>query len=209
MRKDCDVSNQTTLSGKQLESWTNLVTKGILNSISGLSDMLGQVVIVTSLNARTMPIKDTADLFGGPEAPTAAVYLSILGVAQGHMVLVYQPKTAFEFIDMLLGEPPGTTHELGPMEESALAEMGNLVGSFFLNAMADATSLDLRVSPPVVMMDMAGAILDPILAEALMEADDALVVDTTFGTKDRQINGSFLVLPSPELQSVLLGRWTE
>ena len=75
--------------------------------------------------------------------------------------------------------------------------------------MADATSLDLRVSPPVVMMDMAGAILDPILAEALMEADDALVVDTTFGTKDRQINGSFLVLPSPELQSVLLGRWTE
>ena len=92
------------------------------------------------------------------------------------------------------------------MEESVLAEMGNIVGSFFLNAMADSTSLELRVSPPAVMMDMAGAILDPILAEALMEADEALVVETTFGTKDRQINGSFLVLPSPEFLKQLSAR---
>ena len=133
---------------------------------------------------------------------------SISGAASGHMVVIYHPKTAFELIDMLLEEPQGTTCELGEMEQSVLGEMGNVFGSFFLNALADATDLDLRISPPTVMMDMAGAILDAVLAEIMLEMDEALVLETVFGTSDRQINGSFLCLPSTGLQSALAERWS-
>ena len=52
---------------------------------------------------------------------------------------------------------------------------------------ADSTGLILLPSPPAVIMDMAGAILDVALSDIIIESDYALVVETSFGTEDRQI----------------------
>ena len=202
-------SQKTVLDEAAIQTWTEIVTTGVTNAINGLGEMMGQEIVLTSMNARQIKVKDAADLVGGPEVTAAAIYLSISGPAAGHMIVIYQPKTAFDLIDMLMDEPQGTTHELGEMEQSVLGEMGNISGSFFLNALGDATNLDLRISPPTVMMDMAGAILDAVLAEIMLETDEALVLETVFGTEDRQINGSFLCLPSIGLQSALTERWGE
>lgn len=191
------------------DPWTNLVGSGVINAISGMSEMVGQDIKITSFNAKTIKIKDAASLVGGPEAETAAVYLSGTGPAVGHMVLMYSPQTAFDLIDMLMGEPKGVTTSLGEFEASALAEVGNIVGSFFLNALSDATGLDLRVSTPSVLMDMAGSVLDAILAEIMTETDEALVVEAVFGTSSREISGTFLSIPTLELQDALLSNWRQ
>lgn len=196
------------LNEADLKAWTELVSKGVRNALNGLSDMVGKEIEISNLEARYIAIKDVAYLVGGPEQRTAAIYLSVSGAAEGHMIVIYRADTAFELIDLLLGQDPGTTDALGEMEISALGEMGNIVGSFFLNALADATGLKLRVSPPSVMMDMAGAILDAVLAEIMLDADEALVMQTSFGTEDTQINGTFLCLPSPSLQTALLDHWS-
>ncbi|MCH7745482.1 MAG: chemotaxis protein CheC [Chloroflexi bacterium] len=200
-------NSKQVLDETKMEAWAELVRIGMTNSISGLSQMVGQEITITSLESRVIQIKDISEMFGGPEAQAAAIYLSISGVASGHMIIIYSPQTAFDLIDMLLDEPPGTTTELGEMEESVLGEMGNIVGSFFLNAMSDTTSVDLRISTPSVMLDMVGAVLDSITAEIMIEADEALVMETTFGTKDMQINGVFLAMPSLDLQNALLENW--
>ena len=118
--------------------------------------------------------------------------------------MVFRPQTALGLADLLMGEEVGTTQSLDEMEESALAELGNITGSFFLNALADSTGLVLLPSPPAVIMDMAGAILDVALADIVLESDYALVVETSFGTEDHQISGSFLVMPSPDLMRALI-----
>ena len=79
------------------------------------------------------------------------------------------------------------------MERSDVGEMGTLTASFFLNALADATNLTLTPSPPAVMIDMAGAIMDIALSKIMQEQDDVLAVKTTFSTDNRQMNGTFLV----------------
>ena len=198
------MSSNPILTETDFQAWAKLVGTGMVNAITGLSQMVETEIKVASLTAKQIMVKDTPQLLGGPEAPTAAVYLGVSGSANGHMVVVYQPQIAFDLIDMLVGNPAGTTDSLGEMEQSALGEVGNVMGSLFLNTLADATGADLRISPPAVMMDMAGAILDAALAEVLMDGEEALVVETSFGTEDRQIDGNFLVLPSPELQRVLI-----
>ena len=90
------------------------------------------------------------------------------------------------------------------MEASALQEMGNVTGSFFMNAVADNTGLRLMPSPPTVMMDMAGAILDAALAEVMTDREELFVMETVFSTKDREIRGMLLVLPTAEFMDIMI-----
>ena len=188
------------------EAWKAVITKAMANAITGLSGMLGQPIKVTSLGSRRIPVGEMPDLVGGREAMTAGVYIGVENgpSGSGHMIIVYPPRTAYDLIDMLMDNPPGSTQELAEMEQSVLGEVGNVMGSQFLNTLSNYTGLDLRVTPPAVMMDMAGSILDAALAEMMTDGDDALVMDTTFGTEDRQINGKFLVMPSLILQGSLI-----
>ena len=116
------------------------------------------------------------------------------------MVVVYQPEVAFGLVDLLLDQPPGTTKELTDMENSTLGEVGNIMGSFFLNYLSDTTGHRLKPSPPAVMMDMAGAVLDATLANILAVSDETYIVDTVFGTNDRQVSGTFMIIPDHNME---------
>ncbi len=184
--------------------WTWMVSKGISNSLSGLSEMVGQELKVTSLDLKRYPAKDCAMLLGGPENLVVGIYLTIDGDATGHLMLIHDPKIAFQLIDLQLDLPPGSTHELEEMGRSVLGEMGNITGSFFLNALADASGLNLMPSPPAVMIDMAGAILGIALTKIMQEQDDVLVIRATFGADSQQFDGTFMVLPTSDFMKVIL-----
>lgn len=187
-----------------LATWSELIGRATTNAMDGLSQMIGQEIEVTSFALRRIPVARIADLMGGPDVVSVGIYLTASGSADGHIMLMYEPKIATAFVDLLMGQPPQTTQSLGEMERSALGEMGNVIGSFFLNALADSTGLQLRPSPPVVMMDMAGALLDVVAADILLTRDDAFVAETTFHAPDREISGLFFVVPSEGLLNALL-----
>ena len=174
--------------------------EGVNNAIAGLSQMAGRDIKVVDMNIMKVPVKDIPDLFGGHEAIIIAIYLEIFGKANGHMIVVYKPEVAYGLVDLLLDQPAGTTKELNDMELSTLGEVGNIMGSFFLNYVADITGQRLKPSPPAVMMDMAGAVLDATLANILAYSNETYVVDTVFGTNDRQVSGTFVIIPDPSLE---------
>ena len=173
---------------------------GICNAVAGLAQMSGQEITVTSITFKKIPVKDIPDLFGGGEALIIAVYLEISGNTNGHMMVAYQPSVAFDLIDLLLGQPSGSTTGLSEMEQSTLGEVGNIMGSYFLNHISDATGCSFQPSPPAVIMDMAGAILDAALAGIMAYSDYTYIIETTFGTNDRQVSGTFLVVPDTEME---------
>jgi chemotaxis protein CheC len=175
---------------------TEVLGGGVNNAVRGLSQMIGRDISVTNITLREVPVKNIPDLFGGPEALIVGVYLAISGYSEGHMMVIYTPETAFDLIDLLLGQSAGSTQELTEIEQSVLGEVGNIMGSFFLNHLADATGNRFMPSPPAVMMDMAGAILENIMANILITSDKTYIIETVFGTCDRQVTGTFLVAPA-------------
>ncbi len=187
---------EAVLTATQASTWGELVEGAFINSIRGLSEMVGQEIEASHLQTRSIPVDEVAGLLGEPESPSVGIYLSISGEATGHIVLIYAPETAYGLVEMLLGNPPGTIATLDEMEQSALGELGNVMGSFFLNHLANAAGYILHPSPPAIIMDMASAILEIALADIVVEADRVLAVDAVFGTPDRQIKGHFLVMPS-------------
>lgn len=179
-----------------------LFSGGVVNAVSGLSEMAGQEIGVAGMSFKKVVVQDIPNLFGGPETPIVAVYLEMQGETNGHMIVVYHPKVAFELIDLLLGQPAGSTTGLSEMETSTLGEVGNIMGSFFLNHISDTTGIRFQPSPPAVMMDMAGSILDAAMASILRHCEYIYVMETTFGTNDRQVAGTFLVIPEPRLEAL-------
>jgi chemotaxis protein CheC len=193
------------MNNQQLARWSELVTRGTKYAMAGLSDMLGHEIDVTSLSLRRVPVAEIAGLVGGAQVKTVGINISTSGSAEGRLLLLLDPKIARAFVDILMQQPEGTAQSLDEFEQSALGEMGNIIGSFFLNSIADSTGLDLRPTPPVIAIDMAGAILDAIAADVMLTQDDAFVAETNFQASDRRVSGLFFVIPSQELLEALFG----
>lgn len=188
----------------QMQKWADLVSLGTANAMTGLSQMVGQPIEVRDFDLEQVPVASISQHVGGAAAQSVGIYLTVTGDADGHLMLIYEPRIAFAFVDLLMMQAPDTTTEMTPMAASALGEMGNVIGAFFLNAIADATGLSLRPSPPTVMTDMAGALLDVVTADILLYSDDTYLADTTFSTADRDISGAFFVIPSQGLLDAIL-----
>ena len=184
--------------------WDQLLKKGMANAINGLSQMVGRDFEISSISIRQVPAREMPNLLGGPESMVVGVYITFSGASNGHILLAHQPEFAYAILDLLLGNPQGTCKNLDEMSQSALGEMGNVTGTFFLNAIADSLGVLLNPSPPIVLLDMAGAILDIALSEILAERDDVFIVETSFHISDRTIEGKFLIMPNASFMQLPL-----
>jgi chemotaxis protein CheC len=179
-----------------LANWTKLAKVGSTTAVSGLSQMVNRDFKISALNIEEVSLRNATNLIGKSEDRVIGVYLLFTGNATGHILLAFQPATAYELIDMAMGVPNGTTKNMGEMERSVLGEMGNIVGTFFLNGVADCVGLRLMPSPPAVVEDMAGALIDSVLAEAFDQNESLFVIKLLFSCTGQEIEGRFLVLPS-------------
>lgn len=98
----------------------------------GLSAMLGHPICITPLWLGTVPLAQIAAHTGDPETEMVGIYMLIEGDLSGQAILTLSLTSALNLVGMLLDTPPGTAARLGQLERSALAEVGNLMVSYFL-----------------------------------------------------------------------------
>jgi chemotaxis protein CheC len=174
-----------------------MAAEGIRNAADGLSGMVGARITVNEPHVRLVPLAEIASLVGGPETEAVGIYLQVNGVV-GQIMLVVPYEKALELVDLLMEQPAGTTTQLGTLERSALAEVGNLTASFFLNIIARRLNVDVRPSPPAVMVDMVGAILDIIAVVSGGVGEHVLLMDGAFLRDEREVEVTFWAIPDPE-----------
>ena len=110
-------------------------------------------------------------------------------------------KLEINLADLMMGEEPGTTTELGEMERSALAEIGNITVSRFLAGVASLGEMAdvLHPSPPAVMVNMLAATLDVIVTPIAAVRDDLVIIETAFKDGRGTVAGHLWVLPDPSI----------
>jgi chemotaxis protein CheC len=187
-------------SDLQLDALRELANIGSGTASTALSSMVGRSVDITVPAARVLPIADAVSAVGEPEADATGVVLGVVGDMGASVLLLFTPQDA-ELMCGMLGVEAGT--EIG---DSALQEIGNIVGTSYINALAGMTGMALEPTPPGVASDMLGAIVQTVLAERAGASDVALLLDSDLVVEDADCSVSFLLMPDQGGVEQLLAR---
>jgi chemotaxis protein CheC len=192
-----------------LEILKTITGEGINSAANGFSGMIGRKIEVSNPVFRLVPLLMIPKIIGGPENDAVGIYLRFEGDMVGQIMMIVPYPKALELVDFLMGVPQGTTQSLGSMERSALGELGNLCGSYFLNSIAKSVGASFRPTPPAVMVDMVGAILDIVIATIGSISEHILLVQANFMDGIRSVDADFWVIPDMNALHHLLKRGSD
>ena len=169
----------STLSTEQIEALTRVAGAGGLLVSEAMTKMTGQPVSVAGPTVRSVPIIRVADLLGGSETRVVALHIQIHGMLRGEILTAFSPATAGWLLSSILAQPmTSPAHgSLTGIAESALLEFGNTMAACYLNAVSDAAGQSLLLSTPEMAIDMAGAVVDDILAETARGAANLPLIE--------------------------------
>ena len=174
----------------QLDALRELANIASGNAATSLAQMLGREVDLNVPRVLALPLADAVEACGSPEEATVSVVIPLEGDVTGVVLLLIEPEGA-EALCKLLGVD--AWDEIG---ESALREIGNILGTSCLNALASMTGLHLEPRPPHLTTDMLGAIVSSLALSQTASTEFVLVLDSELAIADEPCSISFVLLPT-------------
>jgi chemotaxis protein CheC len=191
------VSHYTEL---QLDALRELANVGSGNASTALSGMLGRSVDISVPKAQALPFAEAVEAAGPAEQDITGIVLGIVGEMNGTVLLLVPPADA-DKICRMLGVEPDDEYAL-----SALGEIGNIVGTSYINALAAMTGMDIEPTPPATATDMLGALVASVLAGHAHAGDIALMLDSNLVVEGEDCSISFFLVPDQGGVEELLSR---
>jgi len=182
----------------QLDALRELANIASGNAATALSQMLGREVVLSVPRVLALPLVDAVDACGSPDESITSVVIPLEGDINGLVLLLISADGA-DVLCRLLGVEAAS--EIG---ESALLEIGNILGTSCLNALASMTGLNLDPCPPQLTTDMLGAIVSSLALTQTESMDLVLVLDSELEVANEPCSISFVLLPGDDGVSDLL-----
>lgn len=193
MSKDIDFS----LNNTHFDVLQEVGNIGAGNAVTALSKMLNKKIDMNVPNIKVLDFGEVSDVIGGAENPIIAVLVNIQGDdIEGIMMFLIEHKHSHILINSLLNRETNDNEELQELELSAITEIGNILTSSYLNAIADLLNRKIATSIPFLSIDMAGAILSVPAIEFGKVADKVIFIESVFHADNIEISGYFILVPN-------------
>jgi chemotaxis protein CheC len=143
---------------------------------------------------------------GGPEKLVAATYFRVYGDAPGRLLVIIGEESLPRLLTLLMGQAPVAGQPLDATAQSAVKELGNILCSAYLNALADFMGFPLLPSVPALAIDMVSAVLQTVASDAAETGAQALLIENRFMESSQTVPLFLFFLPEPgALQAMLAG----
>lgn len=121
--------------------------------------------------------------------PLYAVHLKAVGLFHAHILMVFSDANGQRLVSALMGEPVDLP--LDGMGLSALAEVGNVVGTAFLNVFSDLFQTVWEPTTPRVLLTSAHE-----LTQEISPGTTVLLSEALFQVTDEEVSAEIVVVPS-------------
>lgn len=191
----------STLTEPQLDALREIANIGSGNASTALAATIGQEVGIDVPKTLVLSMAEAVEAVGPVETEMTAIMLGVVGDFTSAVLLLTRPADA-SVLYGVFGLEPGDE-----MADSALAEIGNIVGTAYINALAAITGLEIEPTPPAVVTDMLGAIVSTVIASRGGAEDRVLLLDSNLGLEgDQECELTFVLVPDGPAIDLLLER---
>ncbi len=197
--------NLRSLSTSQLESLREIARYGMNQAAGALSQLLGQSVQIRVPSVQLGRLKGVPEFIMGPPDRILAIYLKLLGDAQGDLLFLLPEQSARTLICQLLRQDPPPEFD-DPLARSTLLEIGNILASAFLAALDNLLKMSLIPSIPELQILGADELLERLSTEGEPHRE-MLLLETAFvlpGKSDYGCLGYFCLRPATASLPALL-----
>lgn len=194
------------ITARTLRILGDIGTRGAASAADALSELAGDQVYLAMPSVGMMPICDLPKLYPACELERiyAAIYVPFDGDAEGSLAMLIPEEEAVELL-VAMGLPSGSSG-FDEMQQSALREIGNIVGSAYLNALADMAGMQILPAPPGLACETLGAVMGAIAAQAMQLDQYGLIVQVHMTLARNRVSPEMMLLPRPSGLAIIIER---
>jgi chemotaxis protein CheC len=187
--------DEEVFSDFQLDALREIGNVGAGHAATALSQMVGRPINMSITKVMVLPTEGIAGFLGGIEKNVAAVYMPVYGDICGVVLIFFPVEVLPSLASLLLQRNSQSTEELTELDRSAVKELGSILTGSYLSALFRFIHIQMIHGVPTLVVDMAQAILDTVLVDLEQKEDVAIVIETEFLEREKQLTGSFFLLP--------------
>lgn len=182
------------LSGIQKDALQELGNIGAAHAATTLSQMLNSTIDMGVPDVIAVDISKLATYIG--EDPSVMVAFELQGdIPHGGYVVYYLSReSAIRITNTMLGTTD-MDRPFNEMDESALKEIGNIMVSAYLDATAELLGFVMLPSPPALVVDMAHAAMQSLIAQMGADIDEVLLFQTELTCAEHLIDSDIILMP--------------
>ena len=169
---------------------------GAGNAATAISNMLNLKIDMSVPQVELMPVERITTAIGAEDEVIVGIMLGVEMDIDGSMMFLLDMKSA-HLVNRLMMRDLSYDKDFDEMDLSALKEIGNIIASSYLSALAGLTNMTISPTVPFVTVDMAAAILSVPAVMFGMMGDNALLIKTEIGDEE-SISGYFILMPEED-----------
>ena len=176
---------------------------GAGNATTAIAQMLGSRLNMEVPKVELMEASELGGAICDEEETIVGIFLEVLDDIEGSMMFLMRMESAHIIVNKLMMRDPDYNEPFNEMDLSALKEIGNIIASSYLTALASLTNLKIQPSVPYIAVDMAAAILSVPAIQFGQYGDNALFIQTEFGD-EKEMQGYFILMPEQDSYGKIL-----
>ena len=206
------MKNYEELNDMQIDVLREIGNIGAGNAATALATMLDEKVAISVPRVQITDFDTAVRALGGAETMTVGVLVNFLGEANGMIMFLLKMEEAKDILDILIGDNEDYKDKdentegnyLSELKLSAIKEIGNILGSSYINSIATLTGLRIEVSVPYIAIDMAGALMSVPLIEFGSVGDKVMFIEESFtGEKHKLISNIVMFAEMDTIKSIM------
>lgn len=190
--------DEQLLSDGSLRALEDVCRMGARYAATGMTEMLNATVTPVGLQCRRVDIPQLLSFCGSSDELVVTIAFAVTGEASGDIIAVLPEATASRLSERLLEGMELEGAEREKVRLDSLAELGNVIGSAFLNAVSNLSGLELLPAPPALAEDMAAAACDVLQIRYGALTDKVTVSEVQFALEDEPLAVQLAILFEPE-----------
>ena len=194
----------TDINSMRFDALRELGSIGTGSAATALSTMLGRRISMSLPEVRLVEFNKAIYDLGGPEKIVAAVLAEFSGEMNGVMLFLQNKEFINIVLESLMGKQIDDLIQLTELELSALTEVGNIIISSYVNALADLSGMNVSMSVPTTTVNMLGGIMNVPIVMYGYTTDKLMTINGTLECDGEEMYCRLLLHPDENALDVVM-----